>query len=328
MPEQTPDFRTGVAGTGIQPVPLFRCTSILTALFISTLLLAQSAFAAAGAYGFAVATSYVPVFNNAGIHETFGGHDGNSLALDECGRIRSLEFIALPGTAFRIEAVVEHPAYPVYRVTTKDYPYRSQEGLYIDGRLVERAGTEPQPRSPKLPSRTTVLDSLVSAKGSPYAWGGNRRAGIPAMLELYPVPPGSGLSRASLDRWALRGLDCSGLLYEATDGFTPRNTSSLVRYGTPVPVAGLDADGIASRIEPLDLIVWNGHVMIALDGEQVIESRLGCSGGKNGVVIRGLREALREVLTHRVPLDDYVDDGENSAQGFVVRRWYPEGTGR
>jgi len=328
MQEHNPEYKAISAGTGLQPSPLFRSMYSLPALLVSILLLAQSGFASAGTCGFAVATSYVPVFNSAEIHETFGGKHGNYLTLDQCGQIRSLEFIALPGTAFHIEAVIENRAYPVYRVTTKDYPYPSQEGLYIDGRLVERADTEPQPRLPKLPSRTTVLASLVSAEGSSYVWGGNRRAGIPAMLELYPLPPGSGLSRSAMDRWTLRGLDCSGLLYEATDGFTPRNTASLVRYGTLVPISGLDADGIASRIKPLDLIVWNGHVMIALDGEKVIESRLDCTGEQPGVVIRCLREALRKVLAHRVPMNDYVDNGENCAKGFVVRRWYPEDSSR
>lgn len=324
MTQHSSRFRISSVCKGLG-IPVFRriIHSVPAILLLATLL-PQSGFSDSGACGYAVATSFVPVFNTALIPEIFGSTDGKSPQLDCCGQIRALEFIAFPGTAFRIESVVENRTFPVYRITTEDYPYKSRNGFYVDGRLVKKADTQPPRRALGLPPREKVLSNLISAHGSSYVWGGNRRTGIPEMLALYPVPPGFELSRISRDRWILRGLDCSGLLYEATDGFTPRNTSSLTRYGAPVQIAGLDAEEISARIKSLDLIVWNGHVMIALDGERVIESRLDCKGEKGGVIIRSLREALKGVLAGRVPVNEYDCSGENVPKCFVVRRWYPE----
>jgi hypothetical protein len=120
----------------------------------------------------------------------------------------------------------------------------------------------------------------------------------------------------------LRGVDCSGLLYEAAGGFTPRNTSALVRFGKPVPVAGLTAAELARRLEPLDLIAWNGHVLIVLDRERLIESRPDCTGRAGGVRVRPLSVALEEIMKTRKPLDDMGDEKAGEGKGFVVRRWY------
>jgi len=257
----------------------------------------------------------------------FGGKDGATLDVDHCGQLRALEFIALPGTPFRIEAVIDNPGFPVYRVVTDDYPYPSKSGYYIDGRLVRTSKAPPEPRRPRLPGRDRVIADLVSATGSAYVWGGNVRNGLPDLLSLYPPANRPKPDSLTAQRWTLKGLDCSGLLYQATDGFTPRNTSTLIRYGEPVPIAGLDADAIAERIRPLDLIVWNGHVIIAIDRDRVIESRLECDGPGGGVVISGLKERLREILKTRTPLDSWQEGAVNGRKGFVVRRWYPPAAG-
>jgi hypothetical protein len=144
------------------------------------------------------------------------------------------------------------------------------------------------------------------------------------MTVFFPPSPTHRLDTVTEGRWTLRGLDCSGLLYQATDGYTPRNTSSLVDYGAGVSIAGLDEERIAGQLRPLDLIVWKGHVMIVFDRERIIESRLDCGGKKGGVAFRGLRETLRELLHGRSPLDTWVDTDENGRKGFVVRRWYPQ----
>lgn len=323
MPKHEPSAKAGPVSDGIHPRHFLRtiCSIPFTVILLS--LLAGNVIAASGQGGFAVATSFVPVFSRADFQGIFGGKDGKSLELDHCAQIRSLEFIAMPGTAFSIETVLDNRADTVYRVITEDYPYRTPNGLYVDGRLVKRTDKQPQRRAPKLAPMETVISNLISAQGSSYVWGGNRRAGIPEMLEIYPVPPGFSLSRTARDRWTLTGLDCSGLLYEATGGFTPRNTSSLVGYGNPVAIAGKNAGEIAAGVKPLDLIAWNGHVMIVLDGDSVIESRLDCRGKKGGVVIRGLRQALEELCGRRVPVNEYAENGKNGEKCFVVRRWYP-----
>ncbi len=267
---------------------------------------------------FAVARVATPVLNSPDIRAVFGGRSGSFLKTDRCQQIRELEFIALPGTLFRIEAALSNNGNTIFRVTTADYPYPSSNGYYIDSRLVDTSDIEPLARVRRLPERNTIIARLLSAVGTRYVWGGNIRVGVAEMLSLYP--PSTG--RIDRERWQLAGLDCSGLLYEATDGWTPRNTSTLVNYGHAVPVKGLNAAAMARQLVPLDLLVWPGHVLIVLDQERVVESRLDCKTGQ-GVVLRPLKQALVELLRQRQPLDDYRKLHPGS-KGFVVRRWYED----
>jgi cell wall-associated NlpC family hydrolase len=272
----------------------------------------------------AVADRPVPVLNTPDFRSVFGGVDGKTLALDQCGQILALEFIALPGTAFQIEESITTFPFPVYRVTSSDYPYPSESGYFVDSRMVRTTHSPPAPRKRTLPDPEMIIARLASAVGTPYQWGSNLRQGIPEMIALYPPASDQQLANSTQNSWTLRGLDCSGLLYEATAGWTPRNTSELVQYGSPVPIAGFDADGIIQRIQPLDLIVWKGHVMIILDREFLIESRLDCQGTAGGVTIRNLREALRQLLVARTPLNESDRTTPAATQGFVIRRWHPE----
>ena len=113
--------------------------------------------------------------------------------------------------------------------------------------------------------------------------------------------------------------------FAATDGWTPRNTSSLVRYGTPLEIRGKNAQEIAASLKPLDLIVWDGHVVIVLDEAQTVESRMDHEpenpGLQGGVRRRGLEDRLQEILAERVPVNGG-DDCEKEGECFVVRRWY------
>ncbi|MBT0651468.1 peptidoglycan endopeptidase [Geomobilimonas luticola] len=290
-------------------------------LFLTLLLLSLPAgiFAEAPHPPYAVARISTPVLNTPAFAAVFGGKDGATLKLDRCGQIREVEFIALPGTVFRIEGELRQGKATIYRVTSGDYPYPAKTGYYIDSRFVTTIIERPPERPRWLPDRQTITDRLLAAEGKSYVWGGNVSGGVPEIRELYP--PASGVPHsAGLDQqWELAGLDCSGLLYEATGGFTPRNTSALVRYGTDIPISGLTASEIARKVEPLDLIVWEGHVQIVLDRGRLIESRLEC-GGKGGVIVRPLREALADLVRHRKPLDDY---GTGKGKGFVLRRWFP-----
>jgi len=299
-------------------------TRYLVLLLLVYLFPGAAPAAAAAPPPYAVAVDFVPVLNTPDFRAVFGGRDGRTLAADRCGQLRALEFIAFPGTVFRVRNVLDGAYGPVYRVTTDDYPYPSAGGYYIDVRLVLGTDLLPPSRPRTLPGRSALLRKLSSAAGSAYVWGGNVRAGLPSLLSLYP-PSSSRPDPKTEALWTLRGLDCSGLLYEATNGYTPRNTSSLVRYGSPVRIEGLSVEEIVRRVRPLDLIVWKGHVMIVFDGGRIIESRLDCGGTGGGVVFRGLEETLRELCGKRVPLDEYRDDAGRGRGGFVIRRWYPEG---
>ena len=297
---------------------------ISTPLFalIFSLIVATAGAAEPSAQLYAVALSPTPVLNTRDFAGVFGGRDGKTLRLDGCGQIREMEFVALPGTVFRIEETLDRGGPVIYRVTTDDYPYPSAQGYFIDSRFVRTSAVPPLPRQRDLPPRQKVIDNLLAAQGSRYVWGGNVREGIPRLLSFHPPASGLPLSPATADLWQLRGVDCSGLLYEATGGYTPRNTSALIAYGAPVPIKGLDTAQIIRRVEPLDLIVWQGHVMIIVDRERVIESRLDCHGNGGGVRVRSLREALGDIRKSRIPLDDIATATDRGLKGFVIRRWF------
>lgn len=269
---------------------------------------------------FAVAVGPVPVLNIPDPRGVFGGHDGRTLAADRCGQLRALEFVALPGTVFTVLEELAMGEGTIYRVTTGEYPYPSRSGYYIDSRLVRLQESRTPERARLLPVREEIIARLEGMAGLPYVWGGNIPAGVEELLRLYP--PAGPLDQTDRRRWQLYGVDCSGLLYAATDGFTPRNTSSLVGYGSPVAVASRSARQIADRLAPLDLIVWAGHVLVVLDRERVIESRLDCDHPERGVVISPLVERLKGVMATRRPMDRLSADPGKAAHEFVVRRWF------
>jgi hypothetical protein len=295
-------------------------TAILALFAILTMSLPSAATAAT----YAVAMQPTPVFATADIAGLFGGADGSTLRLDACGQMRELEFIALPGTVFTVEESLAGASYPRYRVTTRDYPYPAPQGYYIDGRFVTLQSTRLVERPKRLPEKGTIIADLLAAQGSRYVWGGNVRQGVASLTGFHPPADPSRLTTELAERWQLRGCDCSGLLYEATGGWTPRNTSSLVTYGTGVPIAGLTAGAIASRLEPLDLIVWPGHVMIVIDRDRVIESRLEC-GAEAGVIVSPLKAALARVMKRRVAVNGISDQVPGGRTKFVIRRWYGSG---
>lgn len=271
---------------------------------------------------YAVADLPTPVLNTLEFSFVYGGKDGKTLHLDDSGLVREVEFIAIPKTVFTIDSIIKKERATIYRVTTDDYPYPTQKGYFIDRRFVKTVRYKPPNRTKKLPGKRSIINSLLSSEDSIYIWGGNHKEGIPQMLSFYP--PSSPPDQTLKDQWMLKGVDCSGLLYEATNGYTPRNTSSLLTFGTPVKISGLNTNQIILKVEPLDIIVWKGHLIIILDRERTIESRMDYDkdqkGNQGGVRIRTLKEVLNETLKERVPVDNYEE--EEGEKKFVVRRWF------
>ncbi len=288
----------------------------LIILFLTILMPAHDSYCSPARFG--VARQNAPVLNSADFTEVFGGKDGRGLKSDRCGQVRELEYIALPGTVFRILEEQKRGTSTIYRVETDEYPAPPGIRLYLDSRFLELGSNAPEPRRRILPVREQVAETLKNSHGSGYVWGGNVQAGVPELLEWFY----GNIRPDDRGRLTLAGLDCSGLLYQATGGWTPRNTSQLVAYGRAVPVSGRKAEQIMPLLEPLDLIVWNGHVVIVLDRETAIESRLECGKpGNGGVVMTPLKERLREIMRTRRPLDAW--PGKNRPKDiFVVRRWY------
>jgi hypothetical protein len=104
-------------------------------------------------------------------------------------------------------------------------------------------------------------------------------------------------------------------MYQATNGCAERNTSKLINYGEAVYIKGMTADEIFKQVKPLDMIVWDGHVIYVYDDTTAIQSSL----SKGGVVKTNLLDTINEVMESRTPVNDY-----NSTIGerFVVRRWF------
>ena len=261
---------------------------------------------------FMVAVLPTPVLNTSDFHSVFGGESGMDVKRDNQGLIRELEFIALPNTLFEIVDEIPMDGYNIYKITTTDYPYNSSE-LFIDSRFVKSPGTEAFDRSVNMPTKSDIIAKLNELDGYQYMWGGNYAYGITQLMEYYP--PSAEIADGYLEKtWCLEGVDCSGLIYQATNGSTPRNTSSLVYYGNPVEIESKTPEEIAALVEPLDFIVWKGHLIIVLDKNTVIES-----SNPEGVHKTNLLDRLYSVMESRTPVNDY--DVDYGGSKFVIRRW-------
>jgi hypothetical protein len=303
----------------------------ITTILLSVLLYSFAAADVSGqqmmqpSFRYAQSVLPTPVLNTPELSSVFGTRDVKRAHHDAAEPLGALEFIALPDTVFTVEAVYRQGADTIYRVTTDDYPYPSPGGYYIDSRFVRTSEGKPPARVKLLPDKSAIIASLISSEGSEYLWGGNLREGIPQMLAFYPPP--DPLTPEERSRWILQGLDCSGLLYQATGGFTPRNTSALTTFGTSVPIAHLSVPQIIAAVEPLDIIVWPGHVIIVLDRNRVIESRLDYDeaqpGNQGGVRIRKIGAVLSDIMKNRVPVNSCNTEITTVLKQFVIRRWYP-----
>jgi len=259
---------------------------------------------------YAVAILNTPVLNTSDFESVFGGYTGTEVKLDSKGLIREMEFIAFPKTVFEILETIPKDGYDIYRIKTDDYKYNSTD-LFIDSRFVRLTDSIPNDRIISMPSKEEILKKINELEGYQYMWGGNCGDGIEQLLEFYK--PAAELQSSTKNLWMLKGVDCSGLVYEATNGATPRNTSSLINYGESIDIAGKNASQIATMLQPLDLIVWSGHVIIVLDENTVIESTPDYGVHKSDLLSR-----LKSIAKERTPVNDW---DTSSGKRFVVRRW-------
>lgn len=270
----------------------------------------------AAEYGVALVST--PVLNTPDFSAVFGGESGKELKTDRCGQVRELEYIALPGSVFKVLKKQRSGAGDIYQVETDEYTATANVRLYVAGRFLQLSLAAPLPRRRSLPPRETVVSTLRASGGRPYVWGGNVPDGVPELESWFY----RGIGESDKKRLTLAGLDCSGLLYHATGGWTPRNTSQLINFVRGVAIAGRSAAEIVPLLQPLDLIVWNGHVVIVLDRQTAIESRLQCGGpGNGGVVMTQLSERIAGIMRTRHPANVW-QGGEKKQDIFVVRRWY------
>jgi len=262
---------------------------------------------------YAVAKYFTPVLNTSNFESVYGGKNGKTLKRAKNGLIKELEYTAYPGTVFTILEEYPKDNHFIYRVYVKEYDIPELKiDLFIDSRFVNLYDEKPEERKIELTTEKQIYDYLDRSMGSLYVWGANNIDGIKQMLEFYP--PRGELSEKEKKEWSIEGLDCSGLLFEATNGYTPRNTHQLVYFGEPVEVEGLTAKQIVNKIEPLDLIVWKGHIIIVYDKSHTIESSF--TGG--GVVKKDLKTVITNLLSKRKIVNEWNDNGGSQ---FVIRRW-------
>lgn len=254
----------------------------------------------------ALARIPTPILNTADFSAIFGAKSAD-LPLDSQGLLRAIEAVALPGTLFEI--LEEHDK-NIVRIHTFDYP---GDNLFVDRRFLDKWDFRSVNRPRQLPSKDHIIRSLLRMEGSTYIWGGNWSQGIPEMLLYYP--PKSPLDDLRKKIWCLKGVDCSGFLYEATHGMTPRNTSELLFFGNPLSIEKKDPKQIAESLQPLDILVWKGHVVIVLNKDTAIESR-----APFGVIKTPLVARLEEIQKDRDPMDSW-DFNLAAEKQFVARRW-------
>ena len=154
--------------------------------------------------------------------------------------------------------------------------------LYIDQRFCRSSSFTNPPSLNNF--RQNILHHMESRVGTPYVWGGNWASGVPEMLLYYP--PQKPLDKQTEIFWTMQGLDCSGLLFEATQGATPRNTSHLLQFGRSLSPS--------EPLQPLDMIIYPGHVLFVRDENTIIESK-----SPFGVRICPLKERMEEISQTR-----------------------------
>ncbi len=271
----------------------------------------------------------VPFFCLADFPRYYGSGTDGSLVLDDWNQVDPLEYVALPDTAMRVRQILSYSGITLLDVTTTEYPYDS-DPHYIDARMVQVIGSDiaiPE-RKIKIPSPYTIQRRMRKQVGLPYIWGGNSPVGSMKMFDLYPSNHTiDDLTRA---KWTMAGFDCSGLLFWATDGYTPRNTSKLITYGIGIDIEWKTPEEIVKILKPLDIIVWNEHGRIVLDKGHIIESTVNFSSTgnystPNGVRIVPLIESLRNIIDEkqRQPVNDWAASTFPKNEKFVIRRWYP-----
>lgn len=209
-----------------------------------------------------------PVLNTADFHSVFGGVTGKEV------NVRGFEFVALAGMQFQ---VIEQVSSHICRVQYPSYPLAS---LYLDLRFTQQTPLALHP--PQL-SRQQILSEMENLLGTPYVWGGNWSQGIPELLDYYP--PKEPLDEKIRIQWTLSGVDCSGMLFQILNGLVPRNTSELLQFGEEVSF---------SSLEPLDMILYPGHVLFVFDESLIIESKF-----PFGVIRRDRETRLKEVKQER-----------------------------
>lgn len=245
------------------------------------------------------------------------------LMLDSANTIDQLSIVLPVWTPVTLIDKVEKWDFTYYEVRTRDFDvwYWNKDAYYLDSRFVEKKENKPDEVIHKLPDMSSIFKTLLAAVDSQYIWWGSYYQWIPEINELYPTPEDVELSTGEQQYKILQWTDCSWLLWQATNGYTPRTTRTLLTFWNSVPISWNSVSQIIKKVKPLDLIVWAGHVIIILSDEYAIES-IWKENFQWGVEIISLEERLEDIFTRRQPVDDWNKSNLSEKKKFVIRRWY------
>lgn len=245
------------------------------------------------------------------------------LMLDSANTIDQLSIVLPVWTPVTLIDKVEKWDFTYYEVRTRDFDvwYWNKDAYFLDSRFVENRESKPAEVIHKLPDMSSIFKTLLAAVDSQYIWWGSYYQWIPEINDLYSTPSDVELSSGEQQYKILQWTDCSWLLWQATNGYTPRTTRTLLSFWSSVPISWDSVDQIIKKVKPLDLIVWAGHVIIILSDEYVIES-IWKENFEGWVEIVSLKERLQDIFTRRQPVDEWSKSDLPEKKKFVIRRWY------
>lgn len=212
-----------------------------------------------------------------------------------------------------------------YIVRDREFDWWKSIHQYItDSRFIDIIETKEPEKDKSLPDKETILQNLKNALWSDYVRWWSYYEWIPLLKEYYKSDNDNNLSQWEINQKILKWVDCSWLLYQATNWYTPRNTANLINFWKSLDIKWKSIDEIIELVEPLDLIVWKWHVIIVLDKQHTIESRWR-EDFKWWVEITDIRTRLQEVFETKQPVNKYNFNLTNSdwtENQFVIKRWY------
>lgn len=184
--------------------------------------------------GYAITKMPTPLFrfpvDQVDINKSFGGKGMTGINLDQQNLIREVAVVLPPGSVVLLMKKIKVKEFEYYQVRTREFDAGpgAKFGYFLDARFIEKHKYKPKERVSHLPSPDQILKNLRAMVGSAYVRGGSWHEGITQIDQFFPSS--FSLSPQHKKQKNLKGVDCSGLLYEATDTFTPRNTRQLLTF--------------------------------------------------------------------------------------------------
>ncbi len=261
---------------------------------------------------YAVSIGYTPVFSIPDLNTIFGGDNGSTLKLDSRGVAFGFEFVAYPNTVFEIKESYKIKNSTILKVKTDNSPNK-KASYYIDSRFVETTNEKPVDLKKDALNKDIIIERLKSRIGTPYLYSGIFAFGFPQLLEYYP--PVNDITDDLKQKWILKGVDCSGLLYDVTERFTPRTSKELLLFGDSLDIKDKNLEQIIDILQPLDIIGYPGHTLYVLDEKYIIEA-----SPDKGVHLVETEKRLKWLLKEYIPSNNINSCPENK-KCFVIRRW-------